>query len=518
MITDILVIGSGISGLTYAIKIGEQNPELQLTIISKNNLLESNTRYAQGGIAVVSNFQKDSFNKHIKDTLIAGAGKCDKEVVKFVIEEGQERLQELMDWGTNFDKKEQGLHLTKEGGHSENRIVHYKDSTGLEIQESLIRKIKTFANISLLENHTLVDLITDHHTGSNNKRCYGAYVISNLEQEIVRISSKITILSTGGAGQLFSHTTNPQNATGDGLGAAYRAKVLIKALPFVQFHPTALYPKIDGNTFLISEAVRGEGGILINTLGERFMLKYDPNAELAPRDIVARSIANEILKSNEDHVYLDCRPINKENFINQFPTILKNCNKIDLNPLVYPIPVIPAAHYFCGGIKVNPFGETLLKGLYAIGECSYTGLHGANRLASNSLLESLVFSHRAALNSLKQINGKLPSKQFYESVPEWKGAQYIFDEKITAIGRLKKDLQNIMASNVAIFKTSQGLVKAERRLKQIFLKTNDIYNQNKLTLEVCELRNMVSVAYLMIKQSQELKENIGVFYNHDNVA
>ena len=518
MITDILVIGSGISGLTYAIKIGEQNPELQLTIISKNNLLESNTRYAQGGIAVVSNFQKDSFNKHIKDTLIAGAGKCDKEVVKFVIEEGQERLQELMDWGTNFDKKKQGLHLTKEGGHSENRIVHYKDSTGLEIQESLIRKIKTFANISLLENHTLVDLITDHHTGSNNKRCYGAYVISNLEQEIVRISSKITILSTGGAGQLFSHTTNPQNATGDGLGAAYRAKVLIKALPFVQFHPTALYPKIDGNTFLISEAVRGEGGILINTLGERFMLKYDPNAELAPRDIVARSIANEILKSNEDHVYLDCRPINKENFINQFPTILKNCNKIDLNPLVYPIPVIPAAHYFCGGIKVNPFGETLLKGLYAIGECSYTGLHGANRLASNSLLESLVFSHRAALNSLKQINGKLPSKQFYESVPEWKGAQYIFDEKITAIGRLKKDLQNIMASNVAIFKTSQGLVKAERRLKQIFLKTNDIYNQNKLTLEVCELRNMVSVAYLMIKQSQELKENIGVFYNHDNVA
>lgn len=518
MITDILVIGSGISGLTYAIKIGEQNPELQLTIISKNNLLESNTRYAQGGIAVVSNFQKDSFNKHIKDTLIAGAGKCDKEVVKFVIEEGQERLQELMDWGTNFDKKEQGLHLTKEGGHSENRIVHYKDSTGLEIQESLIRKIKTFANISLLENHTLVDLITDHHTGSNNKRCYGAYVISNLEQEIVRISSKITILSTGGAGQLFSHTTNPQNATGDGLGAAYRAKVLIKALPFVQFHPTALYPKIDGNTFLISEAVRGEGGILINTLGERFMLKYDPNAELAPRDIVARSIANEILKSNEDHVYLDCRPINKEDFINQFPTILKNCKKIDLNPLVYPIPVIPAAHYFCGGIKVNPFGETLLKGLYAIGECSYTGLHGANRLASNSLLESLVFSHRAALNSLKQINGKLPSKQFYESVPEWKGAQYIFDEKITAISGLKKDLQNIMTSNVAIFKTSQGLVKAERGLKQIFLKTNDIYNQKKLTLEVCELRNMVSVAYLMIKQSQELKENIGVFYNHDNVA
>ena len=518
MITEILVIGSGISGLTYAIKIAEQNPELQLTIISKNNLLESNTRYAQGGIAVVSNFQKDSYDKHIEDTLIAGAGKCDKEVVKFVVEEGHERLQELMDWGTQFDKKEQELHLTKEGGHSENRIVHHKDSTGLEIQESLIRKIKTFPNISLLENHTLVDLITDHHTGGNNKRCYGAYVIQNLEQEIIRISSKITVLSTGGAGQLFSHTTNPLNATGDGLGAAYRAKVLMKALPFVQFHPTALYPKIEGNTFLISEAVRGEGGILVNALGERFMLKYDPLAELAPRDIVARSIANEILKSNEENVYLDCSNINKEDFIYQFPTILKNCKKIDLNPLINPIPVIPAAHYFCGGIQVNSFGETMLKGLYAVGECSYTGLHGANRLASNSLLESLVFSHRAALSSLKEIDGDLPSKEFFVNVPEWEGAQYICDEKISAIGKLKKDLQKIMTSRVGIFKTSEGLVKAESELKEIFLKTKDIYNENKLTLEVCELRNMVSVAYLMIKQSQELKENIGVFYNHDNVA
>ena len=370
MITDILVIGSGISGLTYAIKIGEQNPELQLTIISKNNLLESNTRYAQGGIAVVSNFQKDSYDKHIEDTLIAGAGKCDKEVVKFVVEEGHQRLQELMDWGTQFDKKEKGLHLTKEGRHSENRIVHHKDSTGLEIQESLIRKIKTFPNISLLENHTLVDLITDHHTGSLNKRCYGAYVIQNLEQEIIRISSKITVLSTGGAGQLFSHTTNPLNATGDGLGAAYRAKVLMKALPFVQFHPTALHPKIEGNTFLISEAVRGEGGILVNSQGERFMLKYDAHAELAPRDIVARSIANEILKSDQEYVYLDCRTIDKKDFINQFPTILKNCKKIDLNPLINLIPVIPAAHYLCGGIQVNQFGETGLKGLYAVGECS----------------------------------------------------------------------------------------------------------------------------------------------------
>ena len=518
MITDILVIGSGISGLCYAIKIGEQKPNLKLNIISKNNLLESNTRYAQGGIAVVSNFQKDSFNKHIEDTMIAGAGKCDREVVKFVVEEGNIRLRELIDWGINFDKNEEEFHLTKEGGHSEKRIVHNKDRTGLEIQESLIRKIKTFPNIKLLENHTLVDLITDHHTKSKNNRCYGAYVISNSKQEIIRISSKITVLSTGGTGQLFSHTTNSENSTGDGLGAAYRAKVYMKGLPFVQFHPTALYEKIEGNTFLISEAVRGEGGILKNAHGERFMPKYHPQAELAPRDIVARSIANEIRKSGKPYVYLDFKPIDKKILINQFPTILENCKKIDLNPMVDLIPVIPAAHYLCGGIQVNQFGETGLKGLYAVGECSYTGLHGANRLASNSLLESLVFSHRSAIDSLKKINEKLPSESFYKNIPEWKESQYISNEKIAAIGRLKKRLQKIMTTKVGIFKNTRGLLEAEIQLKEIFLDTRNIYNKNKLTLGVCELRNMVSVAYLMIKQSQDLKENVGVFYNHDNVA
>ena len=271
MDTNILVIGSGISGLTYAIKMAEQNPSLEITIISKNNLLESNTKYAQGGIAVVSNFKKDSFDKHVEDTLIAGAGECNEEVVKFVVKEGHERLQELIEWGTHFDKTRNELHLTKEGGHSEKRIVHNKDKTGLEIQKSLIKKIKTFTKISLLENHTLVDLITDHHTGGSYKRCYGAYVISNLEQEIIKISSQITVLSTGGAGQLFSHTTNPKNATGDGLGAAYRAKVYMERLPFVQFHPTALFPKVNGNTFLISEALRGEGAILKSKSGKRFI-------------------------------------------------------------------------------------------------------------------------------------------------------------------------------------------------------------------------------------------------------
>ena len=517
MDTNILVIGSGISGLTYAIKIAERNPSLEIVIISKNSLLESNTRYAQGGIAVVSNFKKDSFNKHVEDTLIAGAGECDRQVVEFVVKEGHERLQELIDWGTHFDKQKNGLHLTQEGGHSEKRIVHHKDKTGLEIQKSLIRKIKTFPNISLLENHTLVDLITDHHSGSDYKRCYGAYVISNLEQEIIKISAQITVLSTGGAGQLFSHTTNPENATGDGLGAAYRAKVYMEGLPFVQFHPTALYPKINGNTFLISEAVRGEGGILKSVSGKRFMTYYHPKAELAPRDIVARSIAEVVIETGDECVLLDCQDISQKEFKNQFPTIQENCQKVGINPPKDPIPVIPAAHYFCGGISVNHFGETKLKGLYAIGECSYTGLHGANRLASNSLLESLVFSHRAALDSLDQIKGDTPPPDFYLQLPEWKEEHYISNEKISAIGRMKKQLQNLMTAKVGIFKTSQGLTEAEMELKNIFLETQDIYRQNKLTLGICELRNMVSVGYLMIKQSQDLKQNKGVFYNQDYV-
>ncbi|MBH46145.1 MAG: L-aspartate oxidase [Flavobacteriaceae bacterium] len=519
MKTNILVIGSGISGLTYAIKVAALNPQLNLVIISKNNLLESNTKYAQGGIAVVSNFQKDSFDKHFQDTLTAGAGTCDEAVVRFVVEEGHERLNELIEWGAQFDTQSNsnGLHLTREGGHSEKRIVHHKDKTGLEIQKSLIKKIKTFSNISLLENHTLVDLITDHHTGTDYKRCYGAYVISNVKQEIIKISAQITVLSTGGAGQLFSHTTNPKNATGDGLGAAYRAKVFMEGLPFVQFHPTALYPKINGNTFLISEAVRGEGGILKTLSGDEFMLEYHEKADLAPRDIVARSIAEVMNESQDPHVLLDCSTISEDDFQNQFPTIMENCQKIGINPPQNAIPVIPAAHYYCGGIHVNHQGESQLKGLYAIGECSHTGLHGANRLASNSLLESLVFSHRAALDSLKQIARSLPPKEFYNTIPYWEGEHQISDQKISSIGKMKKQLQKLMSSKVGIFKTSQGLTEAEFELKSIFLETRDIYQQNKLTLGICELRNMVSVAYLMIKQSQDLKKNKGVFYNHDYV-
>lgn len=515
MTVDVLVIGTGISGLTYAIHLGEKNPKLSILLLSKSELKETNTRYAQGGIAVVSNFINDSFEKHIADTLKAGAGSCDPEVVKFVIEEGHDRVQELIQWGTQFDKTKEHLDLAQEAGHSEKRIVHYQDQTGQHIQEALIAKIKTFPNIQLLERHTLVDLITDHHTEEKLKRCYGAYVISQEEEKIIKITSKITVLSTGGAGSLYAHSTNPSIATGDGLGAAYRAKVLMIDLPYVQFHPTALHPKVNENTFLITEAVRGAGAKLLNSKGERFMLKNDPRAELAPRDIVARGIQAEIEQQEIPYVWLDGSEIDLNQWKTHFPTIFNTCKKLGISLPEKPIPVVPAAHYFCGGIKVNSNSESQLSGLYAIGEVSATGLHGANRLASNSLLESLVFAKRAASHTLKSLNKSLPDAAFYKSIPEWKGDAYSNSAEIKNLKNYRIELQQIMTKYVGIFKTIKGLEIAENKIDQLYQNITKIYNKNKLTNGLCELRNMVSIAHLITRQSQEMTQNKGVFYNHD---
>jgi L-aspartate oxidase len=515
MTKDVLVIGTGISGLTYAIQIAEKNPKVSMVLISKSELSEGNTRYAQGGIAVVSNFKTDSFKKHVEDTLIAGAGTCNPEVVKFVIEEGHDRVKELINWGAQFDRNKKQLDLAKEAGHSEKRIVHYKDQTGLHIQEALIEKIKTYPNIELLERHTLVDLITDHHSKEKAGRCYGAYVISQEEEKIIKITAKITVLSTGGAGSLYAHSTNPKIATGDGLGAAYRARVRMEGLPFVQFHPTALYLEVNHNTFLITEAVRGAGAILVNAQGERFMENYDPRLELAPRDIVARSIQLEIQNQTENFVWLDGSKIQIHKWKKHFPNILETCKSLGILLPKDPIPVVPAAHYFCGGIKVNEKSETHLKGLFAIGECSATGLHGANRLASNSLLESLVFAQRAAKETLHALGEKLPSTAFYDAIPEWDGDAYSKSNEIQAINEYRAELQELMTKYVGIFKTNEGLKIAEKRIDKIYNSVQKIYNNNKLTNGLCELRNMVSIAYLITKQSQEIKLNQGVFYNHD---
>ena len=516
MHTDVLVIGTGISGLTYAIKLAEKSPSTTITLISKEGLEEGNTRYAQGGIAVVSDFKRDTFEKHINDTFIAGDCAGNKEVIDFVIREGNERLQELIDWGTQFDLNENNrLALTKEGGHSEKRIVHYKDHSGAEIQRALIEKIKEYDSIHFFEHHVLVDLITNHHTGTKDKACYGAYVISSIDKQIINISAKITVLSTGGLGQLYAFTTNPYGATGDGLGAAYRAKVKLNNLPYVQFHPTALYPKVNGETFLITEALRGEGGRLINKLGETFMEKYHTLKELAPRDVVARSILHEMIQQKTPHVYLDATHLDKNRLQSHFPIIVENCLTVGIDPLKDPIPVVPAAHYSCGGIEVDEFSKTSMHGLYAIGECSHTGLHGANRLASNSLLESIVFSHRAALDSASSLKKSSTNEHPFPAIPAWQGHGYSEDNHSQVTATLREQLTHIMSEKVGIFKTSAGLMEAQNSIKKLYFKVVSLYNENKLSPQLCELRNMVSVAYVLVNQSVTINENKGVFYNHD---
>jgi len=516
MHADVLVIGTGIAGLSYAVRLGQLRPEKQIVMISKRDLLESNTKYAQGGIAVVSDFIKDSYEDHVRDTLQASAHTSNPKVVDFVVREGPKCVHELMDWGAQFDKNGNDLHLGKEGGHSAERIVHHKDMSGLHIQRALIAKARSLKNITFFENHSLVDLITDHHIAdAAHGRCYGAYVISKADEEIIKITAKLTVLSTGGAGQVYAHTTNPSAATGDGLGAAYRAKVHIENLHFVQFHPTALFPKVNGNTFLITEAIRGAGAILRNHKGEAFMVSYDPRKDLAPRDIVSRAIHAEMEKHGTSHVYLDASHIDPQKLQQQFPTILSNCQKIGIDIRKDYIPVLPAAHYICGGIDVDEHGQSSLQGLYAIGECSHTGLHGANRLASNSLLEALVFASRAAEHSNNALAEPILPTSFFEAIPNWKGTEDVSNQKTERIRKLRTTLQEIMSTHVGIIKSGVRLQTAESELHEVYLATKALYQQNKLTPQLTTLRNLVSVAYLMIKQAQKYPENKGVYYNED---
>ncbi len=516
MHADVLVVGSGIAGLSYTLKLAQLKPNCNIVMLSKRDVLESNTKYAQGGIAVVQDFDEDSFEKHIQDTLKAGDGLCNLEVVSFVVKEGPDRLKELLAWGTNFDKDGDKFHLGKEGGHTANRIVHFKDRSGFEIQQSLISQLRKIPNVTLLENHTLVNLITEHQIETSAKRrCYGAYVISLIDECIVKITAQATVLSTGGAGQVYEFTTNPRGATGDGIAAAYRAKVHISNLQFVQFHPTALKPKLEGETFLISEAVRGEGAVLRNHLGERFMFQYDSRGELASRDIVARAIEMELNKTEGAAVYLDCSPIGETNFKKHFPTILEACQSTGVNAFVEGIPVVPAAHYFCGGIDVDEYSSSSLKGLYAIGECSHTGLHGANRLASNSLLEALVFAHRAAHHSSDFLDIEKLDNSVFDLIPDWKHYEFVQDKERKTLTELKKAVQSLMNRKVAIFKSSKGLIEAERELSSLYKASEDWYVKHKLSPQICELRNLINTAYLIIKQSQNCTENKGGFYNND---
>lgn len=516
--TDFLVVGSGIAGLTYALKVAEQCPDKKVTIITKTREDETNTKYAQGGVAVVNDLENDSFEKHIEDTLIAGDGLCNEKIVEIVVTEGPDRVNELIAWGANFDKEKDGdLSRGKEGGHSEFRVIHHKDVTGREIERALLEAIHEKKNIELITHCFVVDLITQHHLGylvtksTQDIECYGIYVLNLKTNKIEKIISRITLLATGGNGQVYRTTTNPVIATGDGVAMVYRAKGRIENMEFIQFHPTALFQPGESPAFLITEAVRGDGGILRNKNGEDFMHRYDARLSLAPRDIVARAIDSEMKITGTEHVYLDCRHMDIEKFIHHFPNIYDKCKSIGIDITKDMIPVTPAAHYSCGGIKTDEYGHTSIRNLYSCGECASTGLHGANRLASNSLLEAMVFAHRCYLDAVKRID----STSFRDNVPDWNAAGTNAPKEMILITQSLKELKQIMSDYVGIVRTDVRLERALRRLDMLHLETEALYEETSVSPQLCELRNLITAAYLIVKGASFRKESRGLHFNTD---
>jgi L-aspartate oxidase len=521
MQTDFLVIGSGIAGLTYALKVAEARPDKQVTIITKAQADETNTKYAQGGIAGVWDDDKDSFEKHIEDTLIAGDGLCNLETVEIVVKEGPQRIREIIEWGAQFDKDPNGDYsLGKEGGHSVNRILHHKDVTGREMERALLQKIQSLPNIQLINHWFVVDVITQHHLGflvtksTTNIECYGVYVLNLRTNNIEKVISRVTVLATGGNGQVYRTTTNPKIATGDGVAMVYRAKGRIENMEFIQFHPTALYEPGVSPSFLITEAVRGDGGILRNKSGEAFMERYDVRKDLAPRDIVARAIDNEMKREGTEHVYLDCRHMDLEKFIHHFPNIYEKCLSIGIDVSKHMIPVAPAAHYSCGGIKTDEMGRTSIRNLYACGECSSTGLHGANRLASNSLLEAMVFGHRCYLDSVARID----SLELKQNIPDWHDVGTNEPKEMILITQSLKELQLVMSDYVGIVRTDVRLDRASKRLDLLFEETEELYRTTHVSPYLLELRNLITVGYLIVKGAEFRKESRGLHFNTDHPA
>ena len=511
---DFLVIGSGLAGLSYALKVADYG---KVGIVSKTKLEETNTKYAQGGIASVM-YPPDDFSKHVQDTLSAGDGLCDREVVEMVTKEAPSQIKQLIEWGVDFDKKKDGSYdLGREGGHSEYRVLHHKDNTGEEIEKKLIKRIHEHKNIEVMEHHFAIDLLTQHHLGRIVKRehkdieCYGSYVLDLKHSVVHRILSKITIIATGGVGNLYETTTNPSIATGDGVAMVYRAKGQVENMEFIQFHPTALYNPGERPAFLITEALRGFGAILKTTDGEEFMQKYDKRGCLAPRDIVARASDNEMKKRGDEFVYLDCTHLDAEKLKTHFPNIYQKCLTLNIDITKDLIPVSPAAHYSCGGIKVDMKGRSTINRLYAIGEASSTGLHGANRLASNSLMEAVVYAARAAEDSKKQINGLT----FKDGLPSWDYSGTTYPEEMVMITQNLKEVHQVMSNYVGIVRSNLRLERALKRLGIIYEETEELYKKSTLSQNLCELRNLINVGYLVIKMAQNLKESRGLHYTLD---
>ena len=514
---DFLVIGSGIAGMSYALKVAHKG---SVALICKTTLEDANTYFAQGGIASVTNLLVDNFDKHIEDTMIAGDHISDRAAVEKVVREAPSQIQQLIDWGVEFDKKPDGaFDLHREGGHSEFRILHHADNTGAEIQKSLIRALRNHPNITIFDNHFAIEILTQHHLGVTVTRqtpdieCYGAYVLDIATNEVHTFLSRVTLMATGGCGAVYKTTTNPLVATGDGIAMVYRAKGTVKDMEFVQFHPTALYNPGDRPSFLITEAMRGYGGVLRTLDGKEFMHKYDERLSLAPRDIVARAIDNEMKLRGDDHVYLDVTHKDPEETRRHFPNIYEKCLSLGIDITKDYIPVAPAAHYLCGGIKVDLDAQSSIHRLYAVGECSCTGLHGGNRLASNSLIEAVVYADAAAKHSLERFE----HYAFNEAIPLWNDEGTKMNEEMVLISQDAKEVGQIMSTYVGIVRTDLRLRRAWQRLDLLYEETEELFKQSVISRELCELRNIINVGYLIMRQAIERKESRGLHYNIDHL-
>ena len=498
--TDVLIIGSGAAGMTAAIELSNK---FNVTLITKNSLVDSSTWYAQGGIAAVID-SNDSIEEHLRDTLIAGDGLCDENAVRECVSHGKEAIEWLSSLGTNFttDKSRENLHLTQEGGHSKRRVVHAEDATGKEVSSSLSEMVKRIKNIEVLENHICVDLIT------RKDKCIGAYVLDIDSNSVEAFSSGAVILATGGASKVYLYTSNPDGSSGDGIGLAWRAGCKVENLEFNQFHPTCLFHP-EAKSFLISEALRGEGAFLVNQNKEKFMEKYDSRLELAPRDVVARSIDKEMKISGADNVYLDISHKNSDEIKEHFPNIYSECLRFGFDLTTEPIPVVPAAHYTCGGVKVDLNSKTNIENLYAIGEVSSTGLHGANRMASNSLLECVVFAKKASDHIYKNF------KNHDEVIQEWDISKVTETQEGVIIRHNWDDIRRLMWDYVGIVRSNNLLERAEIAMKVIDEEVNYFYGKYLISSDLIELRNLALVANLIIKSAQKRKESRGLHYSLD---